>query len=106
MVVSPYSVPIKETSPKLIVQAEHFSGLSSRRWSCWIFEIPLSQKNCINFSQASIIIFTTERVSPITFIDASNFVFMIITNAVAFNSLVQVDVVQWPFCFITVLNNE
>ena len=40
-----------------------------------------SQKECSVLSVTPSL-FTTERVSPITFIDASNFVFMIITNAV------------------------
>lgn len=41
-----------------------------------------SQKECSVLSVTPSSVFTTERVSPITFIDASNFVFMIITNAV------------------------
>ena len=40
-----------------------------------------SQKECSVLSVTPSL-FTTERVSPITYIDASNFVFMIITNAV------------------------
>lgn len=40
-----------------------------------------SQKECSVLSVTPSL-FTTERVSPITFTDASNFVFMIITNAV------------------------